>query len=995
MSVANYYSKYLKYKSKYINLLKNGGAREVDKYSLINLDEIYLSEILDPNHRPSSKLDMFNVLLSEHNHRKSVKNLNNYYVDFLKNYKVSNNVKYLTKDELDIYKINAIDSNNIVNCTYLNKLNMAEITNSLSHVEKQNHDKGKNILNFIYIMTPDGHIYIIRKGKLPNNQQTNHTSLSRGLKVSSAGWLTFEYTTNDSEETEFKLTVIFNNSGHYKPNDLSLINILDQLKIMRCNLNKIEVEILNGATLSMNDRNKFNGNEWYDNNITTYSSKLKKLDSVEYLRYKLSEKFFDLQLNGDYLIYGSLEYKKVDDITDDTDIDSMFIFKKRSDLETFIRENELNLHKLFSLDVGETAEFTKEEIDYFINNKIEILRISGKINGRKVTIKFFSYEDFDTNGESFSRVFIKNKDKRVFERKLLTGDEKDIKVLLINKTIKPNLWVILDKNYYRTNTNLLVPGLITDSLLNANNYYSLSGYWYKFKYLLFKQYILTSFFDQSKCNNPNIENLIDGFVRKFKFSPEYIAKKNSELNEIYKLYSDINCKKHTKDDDILLIDERLFNLVLNNDLINEIIANSCEYDRKGNDFDKLTFKFENSNLVKTGKTSYSSNEDIGIITTPDDIKYFYKLKRPDFESVYTEECGYNKLSKFYDDLLKPKYVNPTKDIIIYPFIDNYVLMDKIKIIEELSDEEYNQVITIELKRNEKLLNGFLSTTTDYDTANEKVHKLFFDRLNGDSCRWNEFNYANIYNRNCIINGIEYNYPQIEFIKKNLNPKELNKYIKVLSYTDNHAGNVIVVPGTIEYYNIDYEYASVTHPCLNIAKTIVNDVFSDVLYKQTDIDIEMEEQQYIIKEKQKDGNGTDVEVEITKVKRLYIINHDYTMSNRRKMLLKIKLKTVLGEYLKKLKKYYKESFEEKVGNWEKILRCALFCALVLIPPKIEINQKFGLRLALSYEILDELFYGDVKINQDAYKNTETKIKENTKLLYLNEVINEINYELSLI
>jgi len=987
MSVANYYSKYLKYKSKYINLLKNGGAREIDKYSLINLDEIYLSEILDPQHRPSSKLDMFNVLLSEHNHRKSVKNLNNYYVDFLKNYKETNNVKYLTKDELDIYKINAIDSNNIVNCTYLNQLDIDYFSKNLTHIEKTAHTEGHKIIKLIYIMTPDGDIYIIRKEKLPNNQQTNHTTLSRGLKVSSVGWITFEYNT-DSKEIKFKLIKIFNNSGHYKPDNLSLLNLLDQLKIMNSNLNVINLEFLS-------DKTEYNAHEWYEKNKDEYSSKLKKLDYIEYLRYKLSEKFFDLQLNGDYLIYGSLEYKKVDDITDDTDIDSMFIFKKRSDLETFIRENELNLHKLFSLDVGETAEFTKEEIDYFINNKIEILRISGKINGRKVTIKFFSYDNFNTDGESFSRVFIKNKDKRIFGCKLLTGNVKDIKVLLINKTIKPNLWVILDKNYYRTNTDQLVPGLITDSLLNANNYYSLSGYWYKFKYLLFKQYILTSFFDQSKCENPNIENLIDGFVRRFKFSPDYIVKKNSELNEIYKLYSDINCKKHTKDDDILVIDERLFNLVLNNVLISEIIANSCEYNRTKIDFNKDTFKFENSNLVKTGKTTYSSNEDIGIITTTDDKKYFYKLKRPDFESVYTEECGYNKLSKFYDDLLQPKYVNPTKDIIIYPFINNYVLMDKIKIIEELPDEEYNQVITIELKRNEKLLNGFLSTTTDYDTANEKVHKLFFYRLNGDSCRWNEFNYVNIYDRNCIINGIEYNYPQIELIKDYLNPTELNKYIKVLSYTDNHAGNVIVLPGTIEYYNIDYEYASVTHPCLNIAKTIVNDVFSDVLYKQTDIEIKMEEQQYIIKEKQKDGNGTDVEVEITKVKSLYIINHDYTMSNRRKMLLKIKLKTVLGEYLKKLKKHYKESFEEKVGNWEKILRCALFCALVLIPPKIEINQKCGLRLALSYEILDELFYGDVKINQDAYKNTETKIKENTKLLYLNEVINEINYELSLI
>ena len=864
-------------------------------YNLINIDELYFLEIIDPNHRPSSLNDTFSKDYNNYIKFNTEAFKNDYLFDFINNNNYNKKVIYFTNEELLNYKCN-INNNNIKSLFFDTK-----IINDYQ--------------DFIYIMNPNGDFYIIEKKK-DNENQINHTSLSQGNRVSSAGWIRLNNNKN--------IINLANISGHFKPSDLSIYNALHCLKYnCNCNLNLIELDIykiIHNAELYFNN---------LDNKLDY------KMSLFDYIKYTVTKNLYHYQIKGDYLISGSSIYNnKIGN-----DIDSIFLFRTRKELEEFI---DRDLYSFFNLEVNDEDRFTKDELKYFINEKIEILRITGFIKNIKITIKLFSLEDYNINNECFCRVYIKNKNKRIYERISLYDNNK-LHVLLQNKTVSENVYVILDKNFYNTGNSISL-GLITDMLLTSKHEYSLGGYWYKFKELLEKKILELFILEKSKLNFNNFDDIIKHFVRydRFENNTDYINNFNNNINLIANKYKQEYCKKTPKY--LFITDNSLWNINKNLLFFNKNI--NINFKRTHNNYNLIEYftnieELKNVN-IKNITTNYSSNPNIGYILEGNDIKFFYKLKRNEFESVYDEYNGYHKLKLFYNDLIEEAKTDNNFNFIYYNYINHDVLMDYFLDI----DKYFFRIVDIQLQQNELLLNGFLNSITTNTTINENIHKLFYSILFD---RWFSWNYDKIFNKNIIINDIEYNKVDLDDIKKTLNPEYLDKLIKVYSFGDNHAGNIIIEKNTNKCYNIDYEYASIAHPCLHMAKNIFNDIYSDILYDKCDD---------IIYDKLE----------------LNIIKHNYILSEEKKILLEIKIKGVIEEFLLTCTKNNID--KELLKDFDKVLRYSLFCCCVLTK-KIDINNpKSIMKLVLGYEIISDI------VNDNSNNNE----------LYINKIIQDIKYKL---
>ena len=136
----------------------------------------------------------------------------------------------------------------------------------------------------------------------------------------------------------------------------------------------------------------------------------------------------------------------------------------------------------------------------------------------------------------------------------------------------------------------------------------------------------------------------------------------------------------------------------------------------------------------------------------------------------------------------------------------------------------------------------------------------------------------------------------------------------------------------------------------MAKNIFNDIYSDILYDKCDDII---------------YNKSD-----------NIIKHNYILSEEKKILLEIKIKGVIEEFL--LTCIKNNIDKELLKDFDKVLRYSLFCCCVLTK-KIDINNpKSIMKLALGYEIISNII-------NDNNSNNE---------LYINKIIQDIKYNLTI-
>jgi hypothetical protein len=245
--------------------------------------------------------------------------------------------------------------------------------------------------------------------------------------------------------------------------------------------------------------------------------------------------------------------------------------------------------------------------------------------------------------------------------------------------------------------------------------------------------------------------------------------------------------------------------------------------------------------------SYSSNPYVGKIylgpiSPTSKPMYFYKFVREkDPDSILNEVNSIANLQQLYTQIIKPVYVDSQYRFFIQPYFDGEPL---VKYLKSNFEENATFVENIELKRSEELLKGYIASLAQgklHSTVGQRIHILYYDRLVGERMKnyysdkmitlpsGEKINFEKLKKLTPVINGIEYS-PLEDIISQaihDLNPEYLNAKVKIYGFGDNHAGNVLVSENG-QYVTIDYEYASIAHPCEDLAKTIYNDVYFDIL-----------------------------------------------------------------------------------------------------------------------------------------------------------------------
>ncbi len=692
---------------------------------------------------------------------------------------------------------------------------------------------------------------------------------------------------------------------------------------------------------------------------------LRKINNLNNIVSSIKEN----NLNGTLIIGGGISYhSKRYERVEPNDIDAMFIFPSRISLQKFLEENTSKdiEHKL-GFDKNSANDFDRKDISWFLENKIEILRFAGTVFGAKTTVKLTDEEFILKAIEGgYSRVFSQNKDRRIFERKNIFGET--IKEYLINKKLEnTNNYIILDKTYSYDDINNIVPGLFTDFFITST---ILDGLTVSSIEDLQKKYRL-SFVRKVKQYNITEENTdwSKYLIRGERFSDYYKEKLNDTLNKLAEKTKSPQKDHFDKDitsQDIVLVDKRLFQSEKNIELKpNEPLESYPVKDMEAV-LDKGLQTINGKQLSRWQyfiEPQFSTNCHAGYCFDESGNKYCFKtIKKENPKSVSAEILQSENLSNFYLNYQKPLYVSPAKNLVLYKWISDEHLA------KHLNDEGYyDKYLKLELDRAEELLQGYissLSTVNELSTLNQNIHRLYHERVAGD--RLNQYYraakfkigrleipFSQLEKLKPIINGHEYKSLQeiIENAAKYLDPQFLENKCKIYGFGDCHAGNVLVTSDG--YTTIDYEYAGIHSPFIDLSKTLYIDSYAETLYNNSNF------------------ITTDFTINAKVDGDKLIIEHDYQLPELAKDLLNIKMKGVLFPTL--------EDAQEKgfnVQDWENILKSAMFVASFLCKNITEYKEKYFL-LALTQTImlgtlsqdLDEGAINDSYFNKIIYKYAE--------------------------
>ncbi len=652
-------------------------------------------------------------------------------------------------------------------------------------------------------------------------------------------------------------------------------------------------------------------------------SKTNKSDEIlGRIAHQLQEK----QIKGAFIIGGGVAYESISYKNNQAnDIDSMFLFATRKDLEDFLtKANKEQIQQLLGYD-DKFEFFDKKEVDTFIKDKIQVMRIAGNIQGIKVTVKLSDLETLSQNevGKPF-QVLSLLKDRRVYNGFSLMGD--NIEIMLVNKRLaatKPT-FIILDRNYY-SYKETLVPGLITDFLITAK---PVSGEQEKFLALqLAKRQQMIQLAATQGCLRSS-QRLTQYLIREFKFSEKYKNSINTQFDALMakEKVSIPDCSRKAQVGFVVDLNINLFKnpqanfnyiapqkppVIIYPDDLSERIKQAVK-----EIVGKTQFKII---PLSSSEKAYSSNANLGKVTLAPNLTepvYFYKaMREKDPTSIFYEVKNLENLEQLYPHVIKPVFVDKEYRFLIEPFFAGEPLAQLLKVNFE---KNVPLIFKVELSRAEELLTGYvtsLESVNKISTQDSRIHKLYYERLTGERIKSYYFDkqiklpngetisFEQLKELTPIINGKTY--PSlgqtIEKATENLNPKYLDKKVKIYGFGDNHAGNILVKnDGT--YETIDYEYAGVTHPCEDLAKTVYNDVYFEVLFPT------MVQSAY----------HSRVQLDLANKK--IIINHNFSLSQHKQALLATKTKGVLEPFFIIAKEKGYDTTE-----WEQILGSALFAA----------------------------------------------------------------------
>ncbi|HRE31949.1 MAG TPA: hypothetical protein PLD88_08250, partial [Candidatus Berkiella sp.] len=120
------------------------------------------------------------------------------------------------------------------------------------------------------------------------------------------------------------------------------------------------------------------------------SQPIKKTDLI--IR-ELSKRIQQNKLEGSLIIGGGIAYDSINYRKNKAnDIDGMFIFASRELLENFLNTHSAqDIKKILGYD-DTFVYFDDKEIDYFLNEKIQVMRVAGSIDDVKITVKLTDYD---------------------------------------------------------------------------------------------------------------------------------------------------------------------------------------------------------------------------------------------------------------------------------------------------------------------------------------------------------------------------------------------------------------------------------------------------------------------------------------------------------------------------------------------------------------------------------------------------------------------------
>lgn len=865
------------------------------EYPIVYIDPHYKYEAMDPNHHWAPKLNEV------------------YENEYFKDYHDSSFFEWVSENR-NLPKTIYIDMNSLPD--YEQEFISPNI--AVNKETKKRHKKGIEM----YVMDYNGNFFMHKKIR-PKVDQVgfNHSSLFNAGPISSVGFLHF----NDVGE----IIAIDNYSGHYKPSDAQIVSALHALQDKGIDLSKID--LYRRISPETTDKDIFNAEKWYIEHKNLLGSPKLPDTIIADLHQSISKH----ELKGALMVGGGIAYQSKNYIKGKAnDIDAMFVFESRKEMEDFILDNTKDsiMEKFLYEDL---AYFDKEEIDIFIENKIEVMRISGKIKGLKVTIKLVDAESLQNAGtDTFFQVMSKGKDKRIFYGISLKGNP--ITIMIINQSYPEEddltTYVILDKNYYK-HEDTYVPGLITDFMITAKPMKYYKGVSSKLQYTMRKQFV--NILTKKGCL-PEGQQITSFFVREDRFSdafkddlnetltkmqetvgaplkvcekepiPGYVVEVNPDM--FIKPFANFSYSKPTKPESMPIFpptSEERYELIVN--AVHKIDGNMS--------VPSVESLSEESKIFTSN--DYAGKIFLGQIDGNDakSQSYFYKFMRAqDPYSVSNEIESLKNIKQIYKNIVVPKYEDPLYRFFISPWVDGTQLLE---LLTSSFSESKNVIFKAELLRAEATINAYVASMASVQSINstdQPIRKLYFDRLVGPRLdnyyKGKDLNlpggesiyFDELLGYTPVINSVEYAPLSVilDEAKKYLEPKLLNSLVKVYGFADDHGGNVLIKPNG-EYATIDYEYASISHPAQDISKSLYNDIYTSFLFGNTNVEY--------LKGFSIDHNA----------KKIYI-NHDFSLSPDKKALLDVKLKGVM-----ETTKYVAKANGHNLESWDQVFNYSLFVA----------------------------------------------------------------------
>ncbi len=628
---------------------------------------------------------------------------------------------------------------------------------------------------------------------------------------------------------------------------------------------------------------------------------------------------------GGTLVIGTKTYIE----SETSDIDGMLIFETRLALEYFV--SKYSQEQLRDM-IGFTSQFNpynKQDINLFLNKPLQVMELTGIVEGLRVAVKLTDKEALlkQELGQKFS-VLTKINKPRVFKSKSLKGDEGN--VILVNKTLKhqdSNSYILLNKFYLPYADSLFI-GRITDYLITAKAIIDPKDIFQQVQQQTRRNFIVR--IAENGCLKKdalpvNYLLLSKLFPKKFKSNiqddlEDHISDSDSHIrtcqrNAIKNGYAfDIDLDTFTAmpfDYQSITAEDKVG--ALPNDIHPMIIKALPNFAEKAKDLTILPYAFGQGMLVSESGHGQVAKVDASQKLIP--VYPFRVITDKSKEIILKNSKVLSNLKQLYPNIIEPNYVDPE-----YRFSFDKVLNGK-----KLSDLIYkkwgdrrNEILTILLDNNENKLNAYLSALPieNLSIKDSASHDLYFNKYASPLMKeWyteqminlpdgSEMSFDDLAEMNIVVNGKKYSSlsGMISHAKRYLNPSFLQDKVKIYGIVNDPATNILMLKKD-ELSSIDYRYSGVAHPCQDLAMTLYQDVFYDVVNPKLA------------------QNQANIDVKIDKAKKLIMLNHNYQLDSNRQMLMDLYLFNVLKPTLIIAANNYKKD----INHWKYILQSAIFTA----------------------------------------------------------------------